>query len=49
MAITRYAATHWSGRRVEFDTYAEARRFVLRRGDANELWEIEAVSEKEAA
>ena len=44
-----YIATHWSGRRVEFATYDEARRFVLRRGDANELWEIEAVTSREAA
>lgn len=46
---TKYAATHWSGRRVEFASYFEARRFVLRRGDMSELWEIEAVTSREAA
>lgn len=38
--IEKFAATHWSGRRVEFSSFDEAREFVLRRGDANELWEI---------
>ena len=28
---------------VEFGSYEEARRFVLRRGDASELWLIKPV------
>lgn len=39
---TRWVAEHHSGRRVEFSDYAEALRFVLRRGEASELWTLSA-------
>lgn len=32
---------HATGERRCFETKAEALRFCLRRGDANELWQIE--------
>ena len=35
-----YIASHHTGRSVEFASYDDAVRFVLKRGDQNELWGI---------
>lgn len=41
---SKFICEHHSGRGVEFNTYQDALRFVLRRGDASELWTIREVS-----
>lgn len=42
MASPKFIASRFD-RAVTFDTHAEALRFVLKRGDANELWAIREV------
>ncbi len=38
--MTKFMATRWTGESVTFETRDEAVRFVLRRGDMSELWEV---------